>query len=110
MLAALEEKARGRGTRHRPVYIARGRRATNDTRRVSWIARFGRVAWVPRYRCSVCTYDCRPVLEQLGARSNQRLAGQEDRPLAKFQLCPWLSLFWQRRSSTMMFSLSPAGG
>ena len=53
-----------------------------DTRRVSWIARCGRLfADVSRNRCSPCHYECRPLLEQLGIEPG-RISGSLARLLA----------------------------
>lgn len=86
MLAALEGKVNEVVERSREcvptcVHCARPM-GYHDTRRVSWIARFGRVVtWVPRYRCKACKYDCRPVLEQLGVEPG-RVSGSLARLLA----------------------------
>ena len=46
-----------------------------DTRRVSWIARFGRLqAWVERYHCASCGIPCRPLLDVLGVEPG-RISG-----------------------------------
>ncbi len=79
MLAALEEKVNEVIERSRdcaPTCVRCGRSmGYHDTRRVSWLARFGRVvAWVPRYRCGRCKCDSRPVLEQLGVEPG-RISG-----------------------------------
>lgn len=53
-----------------------------DTRRVSWWARFGRLqAQVPRYRCAQCGYECRPLLELLEVEPG-RISGSLARLLA----------------------------
>ena len=47
----------------------------HDTRRVSWLARAGRLhAPVSRYRCSPCKYECRPLLDLLGVEPG-RISG-----------------------------------
>ena len=46
-----------------------------DTRAVSWLARFGRLhAPVSRYRCPPCRYECRPLLDLLGVEPG-RISG-----------------------------------
>jgi len=53
-----------------------------DTRRVSWIARFGRLqAWVPRYHCAPCRVQSRPLLDVLGVEPG-RISGSLARLLA----------------------------
>jgi len=53
-----------------------------DTRPVSWLARFGRLhALVSRYRCRPCRYECRPLLDLLGVEPG-RISGALARLLA----------------------------
>src|SRR5215471_16487569 len=53
-----------------------------DTRRVSWLARCGRLhAAVSRYRCPPCHCECRPVLDLLGVEPG-RICGALARLLA----------------------------
>ena len=53
-----------------------------DTRRVSWVARFGRLqARVARYRCATCRVQCRPLLDWLGVEPG-RISGSLARLLA----------------------------
>jgi hypothetical protein len=53
-----------------------------DTRSVSWLARFGRLqAWVARYRCAPCRVQCRPLLDALGVEPG-RISGSLARLLA----------------------------
>jgi transposase-like protein len=53
-----------------------------DTRRVSWLARAGRLhASVTRYRCPLCQYECRPLLDLLGVEPG-RISGALARLLA----------------------------
>jgi len=53
-----------------------------DTRSVSWLARFGRLrVRVPRYRCPACHSECRPLLEVLGVEPG-RISGSLARLLA----------------------------
>lgn len=53
-----------------------------DTRRVFWLARAGRLrASVSRYRCPPCHYECRPLLELLGVEPG-RISGALARLLA----------------------------
>lgn len=102
MLAALEEKVNEVIERSRdcaPTCVHCGQSmGYHDTRRVSWLARFGRVvAWVPRYRCGRCKCDSRPVLEQLGVEPG-RISGSLARLLtmlavvAPYQLAAELAL------------------
>ena len=86
MLAALEEKVNQvieRSREYVPTCLRCARlMGYHDSRRVSWIARFGRVvARVPRYRCSGCKTNRRPVLEQLGVEPG-RISGSLARLLA----------------------------
>jgi len=79
MLAALGEKVNEVIEKSRdsaPACVHCGQSmGYHDTRRVSWLARFGRVvAWVPRYRCDRCKCESRPVLEQLGVEPG-RISG-----------------------------------
>ena len=54
----------------------------HDTPAVSWLTRFGRLrASAPRYRCSVCQLECRPLLERLGVEAG-RISGSLARLLA----------------------------
>lgn len=53
-----------------------------DTRPVSWLARCGCLhAFVSRYRCPSCRYDCRPLLDLLGVEPG-RISGALARLLA----------------------------
>jgi hypothetical protein len=53
-----------------------------DTRPVSWLARFGRLhAPVSRYRCPLCRCECRPLLDLLGVEPG-RISGALARLLA----------------------------
>jgi len=53
-----------------------------DTRSVSWLARFGRLqARVTRYRCASCRVQCRPLLDALGVEPG-RISGSMARLLA----------------------------
>ena len=53
-----------------------------DTRRVSWLARFGRLqAPVARYYCRACRIQCRPLLDLLGVEPG-RISGSLARLLA----------------------------
>jgi Uncharacterised protein family (UPF0236) len=53
-----------------------------DTRSVSWLARFGRLqARVTRYRCASCRVQCRPLLDALGVEPG-RISGSLARLLA----------------------------
>src|SRR5689334_24225772 len=53
-----------------------------DTRSVSWLARFGRLqARVTRYRCTSCRVQCRPLLDALGVEPG-RISGSLARLLA----------------------------
>ncbi len=53
-----------------------------DTRSVSWLARYGRLrAQVPRYRCRPCHYESRPLLDVLGVEPG-RISGSLARLLA----------------------------
>jgi hypothetical protein len=54
----------------------------HDARRVSWLARFGRLqASVARYRCPACKRECRPLLDRLGVEPG-RISGSLARVLA----------------------------
>lgn len=54
----------------------------HDTRRVWWLARYGRLhATVSRYRCLPCGYECRPLLDLLGVEAG-RISGALARLLA----------------------------
>jgi hypothetical protein len=54
----------------------------HDTRKVSWIARFGKLwAEAVRFRCKPCGYDCRPLLDHLGVEPG-RISGSLARLLA----------------------------
>ena len=47
----------------------------HDDRRISWLARFGRLhARVRRYRCAHCQDECRPLLDVLGVEPG-RISG-----------------------------------
>jgi len=53
-----------------------------DTRRVSWLARFGKLsAPVSRFVCRACHVQCRPLLDQLGVEPG-RISGSLARLLA----------------------------
>jgi hypothetical protein len=54
----------------------------HDERKISWLARFGRVhARVRRYRCGHCPDECRPLLDVLGVEPG-RISGSLARLLA----------------------------
>jgi len=54
----------------------------HDTRPATWLARWGRLQVVaPRYRCSACKHERRPLLEVLGVESG-RICGSLARLLA----------------------------
>ena len=69
----------------------------HDTRAVTWLARCRglRVA-VPRYRCSACKHESRPLLEVLGVEAG-RICGSLARSLAwlaavvPYELAAWLA-------------------
>jgi len=113
MLAALEEKVNEVVENSRdcaPTCQRCGRSmGYHDTRRVSWIARFGRVvAWVPRYRCGACKYDCRPVLEQLGVEPG-RISGSLARLLALLAVVAPYPLAAQLAWLLLGVKISPMG-
>ncbi|HLF84778.1 MAG TPA: ISKra4 family transposase [Blastocatellia bacterium] len=113
MLAALEEKVNEVVERSRdsaPTCLHCGRSmGYHDTRRVSWTARFGQVvAWVPRYRCSACKYDCRPVLEQLGVEPG-RISGSLARLLALLAVVAPYPLAAQLAWLLLGVKISPMG-
>lgn len=58
------------------------RMGTHDSRSVCWQARFGRLrVAVTRYRCTQCSYQCRPLLDVLGVEPG-RISGSLARLLA----------------------------
>jgi hypothetical protein len=80
-----------------------------DTRRVSWIARCGRLfADVSRYRCSPCHYECRPLLEQLGVEPG-RISGSLARLLALLAVVAPYPLAAQLAKLLLGVSISPMG-
>ena len=113
MLAALEEKVNEVVERSRacvPACPDCGRSMRHhDTRRVSWIARFGRVvAWVPRYRCGQCGHERRPVLEQLGVEPG-RISGSLARLLALLAVVAPYPLAAQLAWLLLGVKISPMG-
>lgn len=113
MLAALEEKVNEVVERSRgcvPACPDCGRSMRHhDTRRVSWIARFGQVvAWVPRYRCGRCGHERRPVLEQLGVEPG-RISGSLARLLALLAVVAPYPLAAQLAWLLLGVKISPMG-
>ena len=81
----------------------------HDTRTVSWLARFGRVAApVTRYRCAGCRYECRPVLEQLGVEPG-RISGSLARLLALLAVVAPYPLAAQLAWLLLGVKISPMG-
>ena len=86
MLAELQRRVEAvaeRAQAEAPVCSSCGQRMRcQDTRPVTWRARFGRLrAQVSRYRCAACHLECRPLLEQLGVEPG-RISGSLARLLA----------------------------
>ena len=81
----------------------------HDTRRVTWLARFGRLASaIPRYRCRKCNYNSRPVLEQLGVEPG-RVSGSLARLLALLAVVAPYPLAAQLAWLLLGVKISPMG-
>jgi hypothetical protein len=80
-----------------------------DTRRVGWWARFGRLqAPVARCRCSQCGYECRPLLELLGVEPG-RISGSLARLLAILAVVAPYPLAARLAELLLGVSISPMG-
>ena len=113
MLAALEQKVNEALERFQvtaPTCRRCGRlMGYHDTRRVSWLARVGRVVvTVPRYRCVRCKYNCRPVLGQLGVEPG-RISGSLARLLALLAVVAPYPLASQLAWLLLGVKISPMG-
>jgi hypothetical protein len=80
-----------------------------DTRSVSWLARFGRLqAPVTRYRCAFCRVQCRPLLEALGVEPG-RISGSLGRLLALLAVVAPYPLAARLAALLLGVTVSPMG-
>ena len=80
-----------------------------DTRSVSWLARFGRLqARVTRYRCASCRVQCRPLLDALGMEPG-RISGSVARLLALLAVVAPYPLAARLAQLLLGITVSPMG-
>jgi hypothetical protein len=80
-----------------------------DTRAVSWLARFGRLhAPVSRYRCPPCRYECRPLLDLLGVEPG-RISGALARLLVLLAVVAPYPLAARLAALLLGVTISPMG-
>jgi len=80
-----------------------------DTRWVSWLARYGRLqAPVRRYRCVTCKWECRPLLELLEVEPG-RISGSLARLLAILAVVAPYPLAAQLAALLLGVAISPMG-
>jgi hypothetical protein len=80
-----------------------------DTRSVSWWARFGQLrARVSRYRCPACHWECRPLLDLLGVEPG-RISGSLARLLALLAVVAPYPLAARLAQLLLGVTISPMG-